>query len=88
MNLFKFFSLSIDFYVNDIEILRNQKYQFVLYLFADLLNQASSKNDSHTLIVYNLLEFIIDFNEYVDERNKLIRKKLILTFDTAIVEID
>ena len=74
--------------MNDIEILRNQKYQLVLYLFADLLNQISSKNDSHMLIVYDLFEFIIDFNEYVDERNKLIRKKLILTFDTIIAEID
>ena len=59
--------------------LRHSKKQLVLFLFANLLNQASSKDNQHTLSVFDLLDFIIDFNEYVIEKNRLLREKLTLT---------
>ena len=40
------------------------------------------------MIAYNLLEFFIDFNDFVDERNKLIRKKFVLTSDATIVDVE
>ena len=56
-----------------------------LYLIADFLNNVFNYNE-HILIVYNLFEFIIDFNEFVSEKNKLIREKLNLVF--AVEKID
>ena len=43
------------------------------------MNRISREIDEISLIAFNLLEFDIDFNEYFDESNKLIRKQLKLT---------
>ena len=61
------------------KILQYQNQQLTLYLIADFLNNAFNHN-KHILTVYNLSEFIIDFNEFVNEKNKLIRKELNLIF--------
>ena len=45
----------------------------------DLLNKISREIDETSLIAFDLFELDIDFNEYFDESNKLIRKQLKLT---------
>ena len=59
-----------------IETLQYQNQQLTLYLFADLLNRASSNDDQHILNAFDLPEPIIDFNDFVTEKNKLIREEL------------
>ena len=69
----------LKFASRNIKTLRHQKQQLTLFLFANLLNQTSSKNDQHTLSAFDLFDFIIDFNQYVVEKNRLLREKLTLT---------
>ena len=61
------------------EALAYQNQQLTFFLFADLLNKISREIDEISLIAFDLLELDIDFNEYFDESNKLIRKQLKLT---------
>ena len=67
--------------------LQYQNQQLTLYLIADLLNNIFNHNE-HILIVYNLSKLIIDFNEFVNEKNKLIREKLNLIFVAEKIDIE
>ena len=71
-----------------IKKLQYQNQQLTLYLFVELLNRAFENDDQHILIAFELFEFIINFNQYVVEKNKLIREKLklISIFEYANVE--
>ena len=71
-----------------IETLQYQNQQLTLYLFVELLNRAFENDDQHILIAFELFEFIINFNQYVVEKNKLIREKLklISTSENADIE--
>ena len=51
-----------------------------------MLDKIFSRDDQYTLSFFDLLEFTINFNEFVVERNKLIREKINLTFSTNVVE--
>ena len=57
-------------------------------MLANLLNQASSKNDQHTLSAFDFLDLIIDFNQYVIEKNRLLREKLTLTRLSKKIDIE
>ena len=58
-----------------------------MYLIVDFLNNVFNYN-KHILIVYNLFELIIDFNEFVNEKNKLICEKLNLVFAAKKVDVE
>ena len=58
------------------EVFAHQNQQLTFFLLIDLLNKISRKIDEISLIAFDLFEFDIDFNEYFDESNKLIRKQL------------
>ena len=57
-----------------------------MYLIADLLNNVFNYN-KHILTIYSLFELIIDFSEFVNEKNKLIHKKLNLIFAAEKADI-
>ena len=57
-------------------------------MLANLLNQASSKNDQHTLSAFDFLDLIIDFNQYVIEKNRLFREKLTLTSSSKKIDVE
>ena len=71
-----------------IETLQYQNQQLILYLFADLLNRASSNDDQHILNVFDLLELIIDFNDFVIEKNRFIREELKLISTAEIADAE
>ena len=51
-----------------------------------MLDKVFSRDDQHTLSFFDLLELTINFNEFVVERNKLIREKMNLTSSIDVVE--
>ena len=76
------------FALRDVKVLRHQKQQLTLFLLANLLNQASSKNDQHTLSAFDLLDLTIDFNQYVIEKNRLLREELAVTEPSKKIDVE
>lgn len=58
------------------EALAYQDQQLALFLLAGLLDRVSRKDDTSVLTTFGLPEADIDFNEYLEERNRLIREEL------------
>ena len=61
----------------DLNALHHQKKQLTLFLLFDLLNKIVDDEISN-FFHYNLFEFFIDFDQYVQIKNRLIREKMIL----------
>ena len=69
----------------DLNALHDQKKQLTLFLLSNLLNKIV--NDKKLNLSQNdLLEFFIDFNQYVRIKNRLIREKMtLIDFSTFVV---
>ena len=77
-----------DFIDVDVNALHEQKKQLNLFLLSNLLNAIIDDEISRNFTRYNLLEFVIVFDQYVNKKNCLIREKITLIDNSVFVVID
>ena len=68
----------------DLNALHDQKEQLTLFLLSDLLNKAVDDEISD-FSHFSLFEFFIDFDQYAQIKNRLIREEMALTDLSALV---